>query len=117
MENLTETVTLETLPKAFSILTTEVSEIKKMLFTNPCFELVQHDRWFNLEEFIEYHPDKPKKSTVYGWVSRNIVPHHKDGKKLRFLKSEIDNWLRQGKRLTNAEAAIQAQKYLINKFK
>jgi hypothetical protein len=57
MENLTETVTLETLPKAFSILTTEVSEIKKMLFTNPCFELVQHDRWFNLEEFMVGFPE------------------------------------------------------------
>lgn len=117
MENLTEAVTLETLPKAFSILTIEVGEIKKMLITNPCFELVQQDRWFNLEEFIGYHPDKPKKSTVYGWVARNIVPHHKDGKKLRFLKSEIDNYLKQGKRLTNAEATIHALNYFKNKLK
>jgi excisionase family DNA binding protein len=53
------------------------------------------DRWFDLNELCEYHPDKPSKHTVYGWVNAGIIPVHKGGKKLRFLKSEIDNWLSQ----------------------
>ena len=51
------------------------------------------DRWMNLSELCNYHPDKPTKPTVYGWVNSGKVPVHKGGKKLRFLKSEIDKWM------------------------
>ena len=58
------------------------------------------DRWLNLTELCTYHPDKPQKPTVYGWVNAKIIPVHKGGKKLRFLKSEIDTWLKKGKKKT-----------------
>lgn len=53
------------------------------------------DRWMNLNELCEYMPDRPSKPTVYGWVHAGKVPVHKGGKKLRFLKSEIDNWMKK----------------------
>lgn len=71
--------------------------------------------WLNLNELCEYLPDKPVKATVYGWVHNSIIPHHKGGKKLRFLKSEIDEWLKTGKKRTNAEIADEADSYLKNK--
>ncbi len=61
------------------------------------------DRWFNLQELCDYLPDKPAKPTVYAWVNQGIIPFHKGGKKLRFLKSQIDEWLRQGKQETRSE--------------
>ena len=73
------------------------------------------DRWFDLNELCIYHPDKPSKPTVYGWVNAGIVPVHKGGKKLRFLKSEIDNWLRQGRKKTLADTASEAEAYLKKK--
>ena len=69
------------------------------------------DRWFDLNELCIYHPDKPTKPTVYGWVNAGTIPVHKGGKKLRFLKSEIDNWLRQGRKKTFAETASEAEQY------
>ena len=51
------------------------------------------DRWMNLNELCEYMPDRPSKATVYGWVNLGKIPVHKGGKKLRCLKSEIDNWM------------------------
>ena len=69
------------------------------------------NQWFDLNELCIYHPDKPSKPTVYGWVNAGIIPVHKGGKKLRFLKSEIDNWLRQGRKKTLAETASEAEKY------
>ncbi|MDR1342763.1 MAG: helix-turn-helix domain-containing protein [Prevotellaceae bacterium] len=30
------------------------------------------------------------------------IPYHKKGKKLMFLKSEIDNWLKEGRRKTGS---------------
>jgi excisionase family DNA binding protein len=99
MENLT----LETLPKAFTQLASEVSEIKRMLEQKVDSNKIESDKWFNLLELCEYHPDKPSKATVYDWVYSGEVPVHKTKKKLRFLKSEIDQWLKQGKRKTLLE--------------
>jgi excisionase family DNA binding protein len=75
----------------------------------------ENNRWFDLNELCIYHPDKPSKPTVYGWVNAGIIPVHKGGKKLRFLKSEIDNWLRQGKKKTFAETASEAEAYVKRK--
>lgn len=52
------------------------------------------DKWMDLNQLCNYMPDQPSKPTVYGWVHSNKIPFHKGGKKLRFLKSEIDNWMR-----------------------
>lgn len=73
------------------------------------------ERWFNLNELCEYLPDKPTKATVYGWVSAKKIPHHKGGKKLRFLKSEIDRFLKQGKKQTIAEIEQDVEKLLTPK--
>lgn len=67
------------------------------------------DCWFDLNEFCAYHPDKPSKPTVYGWVNAGIIPVHKGAKKLRFLKSEIDSWLKQGRKITLAELRAEPE--------
>jgi excisionase family DNA binding protein len=115
MENLTEGLTLETLPKAFTHLTNEVSEIKRLLLEKSNEQPAVTDRWFDLNELCIYHPDKPQKPTVYGWVNAKIIPVHKGGKKLRFLKSEIDIWLKQGKKKTFAEIDNESEQYLKTK--
>ena len=115
MENLTEGLTLETLPKAFARLTNEVSEIKRLLLEKSNEQPTETDRWFDLNELIIYHPDKPAKATCYGWVHSGLIPVHKGGKKLRFLKSEIDNWIKQGRKKTLAETASEADGYLKKK--
>lgn len=58
------------------------------------------DTWMDLDAFRAYHPDKPARTTVYEWVNLKKIPVHKDGKRLRFLKSEIDEWLCKGRRMT-----------------
>ncbi len=115
MDILVEGLTLETLPKAFTHLTHEVSEIKRLLLEKSNVQPTETDRWFDLNELCNYHPDKPSKPTVYGWVNAGTIPVHKGGKKLRFLKSEIDNWLRQGRKKTLAETASEAERYLSKK--
>jgi excisionase family DNA binding protein len=77
----------------------------------------QQDSWLDLKEFIAYHPDHPATPTVYEWVSKRLVPHHKSGKKLRFRKSEIDQWLSEGKRQSADEIEAAATQYLTVKKK
>lgn len=71
------------------------------------------DQWFDLTELQNYLPDKPAKPTVYEWVGKRIIPYHRRGKKLYFLKSEIDTWLKDGKRKTAKEISDDANAYLI----
>jgi predicted DNA-binding transcriptional regulator AlpA len=60
------------------------------------------ERWFDLPELCEYLPDKPKKATVYGGFTKVkfLLIKERAQKKLRFLQSEIDAWLKQGKKKT-----------------
>ncbi len=108
-------ITFETLPKAVSDLTNEVSEIKRLLLEKSSEQPTETDRWFDLTELCNYLPDKPAKATAYGWVHAGAIPCHKGAKKLRFLKSEIDLWLKSGKRKTVAELASEAESYLKKK--
>lgn len=78
----------------------------------PAVQPAAADLWMNIEDLCRYLPDRPTKATVYGWVHAGILPVHKGGKKLRFLKSEIDVWLKQGKKKTDADYAAEADKYL-----
>lgn len=111
LSNSNQVLTLETLPKAILDLANEVSEIKRLLLEKSNKKPNDTDRWFDLNELCNYHPDKPSKPTVYGWVCLGIIPVHKGGKKLRFLKSEIDNWLMEGRKKTLAETASEAEQY------
>ena len=111
MENLT----LEKLPIAFIQFTNEVNEKLRQLLERSNVQPTETDRWFDLNELCIYHPDKPSKPTVYGWVHSGLIPVHKGGKKLRFLKSEIDDWIKQGRKKTLAETAIEADTYIKSK--
>lgn len=113
MENLT----LETLPKAFSQLSNEVGEIKRLLVEKIIPPRYEADQWYNLTELCNYLPDKPAKPTVYGWVQNRLIPHHKGSKRLRFLKSEIDAWLKQGRCKTLADTALEAERFISDKRK
>jgi excisionase family DNA binding protein len=105
-------VTFDNLPDAVNEINDKLSRIEKILFEKRKEAKSEADEWFNLIEFCNYHPDKPSKPTVYGWVNSGTVPVHKGGKKLRFLKSEIDSWLKQGKKRTLLEIIENTDNYL-----
>lgn len=91
------------------ILITSISERVTANILNAVIpkQPTETERWFNLNELCQYHPDKPTKPTVYGWVNAGTIPVHKGGKKLRFLKSEIDSWLKQREKKASASATGQ----------
>lgn len=55
--------------------------------------------------------------TIYGLVSRGEIPHSKKGKRLYFSKQELLDWVKAGRKKTNAEIAAAADDYLTNKNK
>ncbi|MBQ0732969.1 helix-turn-helix domain-containing protein [Aquimarina celericrescens] len=110
---MTENITFEQLPNSVKILTEEVSEVKRLLIEiQDQGSFKNTNTWFDLPELCKYLPEKPAQPTVYGWVSKKSVPFHKRGKKLYFLKSEIDEWLKQGRKKTVSEIEAETDNYL-----
>ncbi len=107
--------TFEQLPKAFTQLFTKLENIERLLTERSNEPQPETERWLNLTELCDYLPDKPVKPTVYGWVHQRVIPCHKRGKKLYFLKSEIDIWLQAGRKKTFAETASEADNYINSK--
>lgn len=106
-------LTFEQLPKAVTQLQKTLNNVERLLLEKSNEHLQQEpDRWFDLNELVEYDPEKRTKPTWYGYVHRMEIPFHKRGKKLTFLKSEIDNWLKQGRRKTASEIDAEAEMFL-----
>ncbi len=103
-------LTFESLPqKVFEIFQQNEEILEHLRRLNPP---QQADQWFDLNQLCSYLPDKPATATVYGWVHTSQIPCHKGNKRLRFLKSEIDLWLLQGRKKTFAETTSDADAYL-----
>ena len=75
------------------------------------------DRWYDVDGLSDYLPGKPAKQTIYGYVSSGEIPFHKTGKRLAFLKSEIDKWLQSKRRKTNEKIKEEALRYTSEKRK
>src|SRR4051812_5631554 len=61
------------------------------------------DRWMSIKELSTYLPGKPSLPQIYNWTHRRIVPVHKMGRRLSFLKSEIDAWLMNNYQMTQKD--------------
>ena len=88
-------ITLNELSIRFIQLCDKIDNIERFI-TEKHNQEPAPDRWFNLTELCEYLPDKPAFPTIYGKVHNKTIPHNKTGKRLRFLKSDIDIWLKNG---------------------
>lgn len=75
------------------------------------------NKWLNLEELREYLPQKPSKAWLYEKLPQGEIPAYKPGKKWFFLKDEIDEYLKQGRKKTIAEIEAEADDFLANKKK
>lgn len=101
----------EQLPEAVTQLCADMALVKEMLLKAPQPK-PETDQWFDIDELAAY--TRLAKPTIYG---RKDIPSHKQGKRLMYLKSEIDAWLKQGRRLTQADAAADADAFLSIKKK
>ncbi len=109
-----EGLTLEKMPQAIEYLVGTVNQLQNLLLQHLDKEKLQRleDRWLNTADLIEYHPDHPARSTIYAWVAANIIPYHKTGKKLQFLQSEIDEWIKSTRNKTDEEMQDNAINYV-----
>lgn len=101
-------ITFEQLPDAVSQISQDIAELKQLLIIIRGNFPNQKEQWFDLDELVTYDPEKRSKDTFYGYVHFRKIPYHKSGKKLIFLKSEVDAWLASGRRKTDKERQAEA---------
>lgn len=112
-----QVLTFDKLPEAVTMLTKEVSELKRLLIEKqeqPTLD--QPEQLLTIDEVATLlHLTKP---TVYSKVSKNELPGVcKQGKRLYFDRQTIIDWIKQGRKKSNAEIEQEAKAYLLNNKK
>lgn len=111
-------ITFEDLPKVMSWMMDKLDKLdSKIEGLSNTSKTESADQWMNLKELCEYLPSHPAEQTVYGWTSYHQIPYHKRGKRIVFLKSEIDKWLHDGKHKSQKELADDAATFISTNVK
>lgn len=111
-------ITFEDMPKAMSWMMDKLNELdSKIDGLNNSPQTPPSEIWMNLKELREYLPSHPAEQTVYGWTSCHQIPFHKKGKRIMFLKSEIDDWLHDSKMKSQKELEQEAENFIKSKRK
>jgi hypothetical protein len=110
-------LTYNDVPREIGRLGSKLDQLIRLFVQSTTQNLEDPIKWFDMGEFREYHPDKPARATVYAWVAKGQIPVHKSSKKLTFLKSEIDEWLKEGRVKTNAENKRDVDSYILKSKK
>lgn len=103
-------LTFEQLPQAVSELATKLDKIERLLLSQANSAPPESDQFLTIKQVAEMICLKVP--TIYGLVQRAEIPVCKRGKRLYFSKQEIMDWLKAGKKKTNAEIHQQADTYL-----
>ncbi|WP_017732238.1 helix-turn-helix domain-containing protein [Nafulsella turpanensis] len=113
---MNENLTFDQLPKAVTMLTQEVSELKKLLLE----KREQHpanapEQLLTVQEAAEFlNLTVP---TIYSKVSKGELPVMKRSKRLYFSRTELLDYLKEGRKKSNAEIESDAEAYLLNNKK
>ncbi len=75
------------------------------------------DHRMDVSEAQKYIPGHPAVQTIYGWTSNNMIPYHKVGKRIYFLKSELDAWLSKEQHKSQEDLRKEAEEYVNNRRK
>ncbi len=108
--------TFEKLPDAISDLSRKVDKMNLILIglsdKNPPITH-EPDKWNTLDEIIAQDPEHRSKPTFYGYVSRGELKSHKSGKRLLFLQSEFEEFLKKDRRKSVPEPEANIDQYLV----
>jgi len=103
--------TFDQLPQAVAMLTKEVFELKQLLLQKRDQQPVTpSEQLLDVKEAADFL--KLSVPTIYSKVSRGELPVMKRGKKLHFSNTELMQYLKDGRKLTNSEIETEAQNYL-----
>lgn len=108
-------INFENLPNAVYELTKEVNELKALLISNnELKQITDKEKFIDIKQASVFL--NLSVSTIYSKVSRLELPVNKRGKKLYFSDHDLIAYIKQGKKKTNEEIDLEANKYLNKKW-
>lgn len=106
------------LPSALSLVISKLTDLdEKVSVLTSQIQSSNGREWLTVSELKEYLPTHPVEHTIYCWTSNQEIPFHKRGKRIMFLKSEIDDWLQENKSKSRTEIMKEAFAYVQSKRK
>lgn len=103
-------LTFDQLPIAVSLLTKEISELKRLLIEKQQQPLTPQNNLLTVQGAGSLlNLSVP---TIYSKVSRGELPFMKRGKRLYFSHSELMEYLEAGRKKSNAEIEQEVDAYL-----
>ncbi len=110
-----QVLTFEQLPKAVTMLTQQVSELKQLLLESrqPNTSISQPEQLLNIQQAAEFL--NLTVTTMYTKVSKGELPVMKRGKRLYFSQTELLEYLKTGRKKSNTEVQAEAANYLKKK--
>ena len=109
-----ESLKFENLPSAVAEILKGQSELRALLL-NKAIQQSEIETPLNIKEVSKL--TELSVPTLYGYVQRNEMPYYKKGNRLKFFKSEIIDWIKEGKVKSISEIEAEANAYLSNKNK
>ena len=109
-------LTFDKLPEAVTMLTKEVSELKSLLIekqVQPTTE--QPELLLTIQQAAEFL--SLTVPTIYSKVSKGELPVMKRSKRLYFSRTELMEYVKAGRKKSNAEIEQEAKAYLSNNKK
>lgn len=113
---MTENLTFDQLPKAVTMLTKEVSELKRLLIEKQeQTPTEQPEQLLTIQEAAQFlNLTVP---TIYSKVSKGELPVMKRSKRLYFSSTELMEYIKEGRKKSNAEIEQETKAYLSNNKK
>lgn len=103
-------ITFENLPTAVTTLLKEVGELKELFLNQNSQTLPTPEALLTIQQASEFlNLSVP---TIYSKVSKGELPVMKQGKRLYFSSFELMQFIKEGRKKTNAEIEAEAVDYL-----
>lgn len=113
---MNENLTFDQLPKAVTMLTNEISELKRLLLEKSNNQPTkQLEQFLTIQEAAQFlNLSVP---TIYSKVSKRDIPVMKRGKRLYFSNTDLMEYIKKGRKKSYAEIEQEADSYLSNNKK
>jgi excisionase family DNA binding protein len=108
-------ITFEKLPEAVAQLLNEVANLKELFISKNNQPLPEEDKLLSITEAAEFL--SLTVPTMYSKVSKGELPVMKRSKRLYFSRTELLEYLKDGRKKSNAEIEQEAKAYLLNNKK
>lgn len=85
---------------------------RKVSMSLPESKKTESKERMDVNEAQQYIPGHPAIQTIYGWTSSGQIPYHKIGKRIYFVKSELDEWLSHDFHKSGDNLQKEAEEYI-----